>query len=163
MEAKPDEVAVKALKGQLDTALRVIEAITEGSMKMRDAQLTAATEAHADAAATLKLLEKAADPQELTRIQSEWIAAGLQKSLGYWTSLFTTMVETQTAIARCMAQPAQAAAADAQAAVEMPSVPLAMPMQKAMDALYKPWLETTQELLASAARSAASAEKRAQA
>jgi len=36
-------------------------------------------------------------------------------------------------------------------------------MQKAMDALYKPWLETTQELLASVARSGASAEKRAQA
>jgi phasin family protein len=157
MEAKPDEVAVKALKGQFDTALRVIEAITEGSMKMRDAQLTAATEAHADAAATLKLLEKAADPQELTRIQSEWLAASLQKSLGYWTALFTTMVETQTNIAQCMAQPMQAAAAEAQAPAEMPSLP--MPMQKAMDALYKPWLETTQELLASVARPPA--EKRA--
>ncbi|MGE5128970.1 MAG: phasin family protein [Sphingomonadaceae bacterium] len=156
MEAKPDEVAVRALKGQFDTALRVIEAITEGSMKMRDAQLTAATEAHADAAATLKLLEKAGDPQELTRIHSEWLAASLQKSLGYWTSLFTTMVETQTNIAQCMAQPVQAAAAEAQAPAEMP---LPMPMQKAMDALYKPWLETTQELLASVARPPA--EKRA--
>ncbi|HMA88446.1 MAG TPA: TIGR01841 family phasin [Burkholderiales bacterium] len=161
MEAKADEVAVKALKGQLDTALRVIEAITEGSMKMRDAQLTAATEAHADAAATLKLLEKATDPQELTRIQSEWLAAGLQKSLGYWTALFTTMVETQTNIAKCMAQPAQAAVAQMQAPTPADTTPASM--QKAMDALYKPWLETTQELLASVARSGVSAEKRAQA
>ena len=162
MEAKADEVAVNALKGQLDTALRVIEAITEGSMKMRDAQLTAATEAHADAAATLKLLEKAADPQELTRIHSEWLAASLQKSLGYWTALFTAMVETQTNIARCMAQPAQSAVAEMQTPA---SAEAAAPvvMQKAMDALYKPWLETTQELLASVARSGVSVEKRAQA
>lgn len=161
MEAKADEVAVKALKGQLDTALRVIEAITEGSMKMRDAQLTAATEAHADAAATLKLLEKTTDPQELTRIQSEWLAAGLQKSLGYWTALFTAMVETQTNIAKCMAQPTQAAVTGMQALTPADTTPASM--QKAMDALYKPWLETTQELLASVARSGVSAEKRAQA
>ena len=161
MEAKADEATVKALKGQLDTTLRVIEAITEGSMKMRDAQLTAATEAHADAAATLKLLEKATDPQELARIQSEWLGASLQKSLGYWTALFTAMVETQTSIAKCMAQPAQAAMAEMQAPTPAEAAPVQM--QKAMDALYKPWLETTQELLASVARSGASAEKRAQA
>jgi len=162
MEAKADEPAVKALKGQFDTALRVIEAITEGSMKMRDAQLTAATEAHADAAATLKLLERAADPQELTRIHSEWLAASLQKSLGYWTAVFTTMVETQTNIARCMAQPAQSAVAEMQTPAPAESAaPVAM--QRAMDALYKPWLETTQELLASVARSGANVEKRAQA
>ena len=158
MDAKTDEAAIKALKGQLDAGLRVIEAITEGSMKMRDAQLTAATEAHADAAATLKLLEKATDPQELTRIQSEWLAACLQKSLGYWTSLFTAMVETQTNIAKCMAQPAQAAVAEMQAPTPADTVPVSM--QRAMDALYKPWLETTQELLASVVRSGA--EKRAQ-
>jgi len=162
MEAKADEPAVKALKGQFDTALRVIEAITEGAMKMREGQLTAATEAHAGAAATLKLLERAADPQELTRIHSEWLAASLQKSLGYWTAVFTTMVETQTNIARCMAQPAQSAVAEMQTpAPAEAAAPVAM--QRAMDALYKPWLETTQELLASVARSGANVEKRAQA
>lgn len=151
MGATTEDIAIKAWKDQFDTALRVIEAITEGSIKVRDAQLTAATEAHADAAATLELLHKASDPQALSRIQSDWLAASVEKSLGYWLALFTAVVETQASIARCISPQAQGVAPQAALPAEAPQ----WPVQQVMHSIYKPWLDTTQELLARAAASTA--------
>ena len=106
MTTKPEDAAIKAWKRQLDGALRVVEAIAEGSMKIRESQLAAATEAHASAEATRKRLKKAGDAQELWRIQGEWLSASMQMSLAYWRQLYETAAETQSCVAKCFYEPA---------------------------------------------------------
>ena len=145
MDAISGDVAIRAWKEQLDAVLRVTEALTEGAMRLRDTQLTAATEAHASTAATRMLLEKTCDTQELYRLQSEWLSANLQQSLAYWAALYTTVIETQQRIARCVAPQAQAPEAQAPASQEPPRWPL----QDMMDSFYRPFIETTMGLLAS--------------
>lgn len=144
MDAISGDTAIRAWKEQLDTILRVTEAITEGAMRLRDTQLTAATEAHASTAATRMLLEKTCDTQELYRLQSEWLSANLQQSLAYWATLYTTVIETQRSMARCIAPRPEASSSEAPAVPEIPSWPL----QDMMDSFYRPFIETTKELLA---------------
>jgi len=48
-----------AWKRQLDSSMRITEAIIEGSTRMHEVQIEAATEAHADAVATQKALAAA--------------------------------------------------------------------------------------------------------
>jgi len=144
MNAISGDTAIRAWKVQLDTVLRVTEALTEGAMKLRDVQLAAATETHASAAATRALVEKCCDAQELYRLQSEWLSASLQQSFAYWASLYSTVIETQQSMAQCIAPQPEASPAEAPAVPEMPRWPL----QDMMDSFYKPFIETTKELLA---------------
>jgi phasin protein len=144
MTAKPDDLAIKAWKQQLDTALRVVETITEGSMKIRESQLQAAIEAHAGVEATRKLLEKATDAQELWRIQSEWMSASLQKSLTYWRELYQAAAETQSSVAKCLC---------VQTPLFGPQAPVLPEASKdvllnMMDTAYKRWLDTTRQFYA---------------
>ncbi len=144
-----DNAAIKGWQEQLGIALRVVEAITEGAMKMRESQITAATETHATAVATRKLLEKASDPQELLRIQSQWLTGSFAKSLAYWQALHTAALETQSSIVKCISEGAQvvgpSAPAAAQQAQSVGEAPL-WPLQEMMDSLYRPWVEKTREL-----------------
>jgi hypothetical protein len=133
------DAALGAWKRQLDAALRAIEALTEGSMKLREAQLAAAAEAHASAEATRKLLE-AADAQQLWRMQNEWLLASLRSSMAYWQQLHQAAWETQADVARCLCEPAgflapQPAAGEASKGA----------LLDVMDEAYKRWLQATQQ------------------
>jgi phasin family protein len=108
-DMKPDDFLMQAWKQQLDAGLRLAEAILEGATKMREAQLEAATEAHADALATQKAIAGAADAQELLRLQAQWASSSLQQSMAYWRAMQETAMETGAELAKCLAAQAPAA------------------------------------------------------
>lgn len=95
-------VMLDAWKRQLDATLRVTEAIIEGSTRMHEVQIEAATDAHADAVATQKSLAAASSPAELLRLQTEWMAANQRKSMQYWKSLYEAAAATNAQVMRCL-------------------------------------------------------------
>ena len=97
-----DNTVVQAWKKQLDMTMRVTEAIVEGSTRMHEVQIEAATEAHADAVATQRSLASAAGPADLLRIQTEWLAANQRKSMEYWRHLYEAAAETNARVMRCL-------------------------------------------------------------
>jgi phasin family protein len=102
MEITTDKTMMDAWKRQLDATMRITEAIIEGSTRMHEVQIEAATEAHADAVATQKALAAAAGPAELLRIQTEWLAANQKKSMEYWRGLAEAAAATNAQVMSCM-------------------------------------------------------------
>ena len=149
MMTKSDDLMMNAWKRQIGTVLRCVEAVTEEARKMRELQLTSAVEAHASAVATREQIEKAADAQELLRIQREWWSANLNRSLAYWRETYEGAVRTQASIARCLGAPVDAAAATAPAASDVPLLEM-------MGQAYKRWLEASSGIYAASARPATS-------
>jgi len=99
-------VMLDTWKRQLDATMRVTEAIIEGSTRMHEVQIEAATEAHADAVATQRSLAAASSPAELLRIQTEWLAANQKKSMEYWKSLYEAAAQTNTQVMNCLREAA---------------------------------------------------------
>lgn len=106
MTATTDSAMLDTWKRQLDAAMRLTEVVIEGSERMREVQIEAAADAHADAVATQKALAAAASPAELMRIQTEWLAANQRKSMAYWKSLFECAAETNAQVMRCLGESA---------------------------------------------------------
>jgi phasin family protein len=102
MAAKTDNAMLEAWKRQLDASMRITEAIIEGSTRMHEVQIEAATEAHADAVATQKALAEAKSPDELLRIQTEWLIANQKKSMEYWKGLYEAAAATNAQVMGCM-------------------------------------------------------------
>jgi phasin family protein len=102
MEITTDKTMMDAWKRQLDAAMRITEAIVEGSTRMHEVQIEAATEAHADAVATQKALAAAGNPAELLRIQTEWLAANQRKAMEYWRGLYEAAAATNAQVMSCM-------------------------------------------------------------
>jgi hypothetical protein len=143
MSSQAMDAALGGWKRQLDAALRAIEALTEGSMKMRETQLAAAAEAHASAEATRKLLDTAWDAQQLWRIQNEWLLASLRSSAAYWRQVHQAAWETQGQVARCLCQPAGLLAPQPVLSETSKGALLDM-----MDEAYQRWLQATQQFYA---------------
>jgi phasin family protein len=142
LEAKPEDMFMQAWKAQLDAGLRVLETITEGAIRMHEAQLEAATEAHADADATRKAILAATDASQLLNLYAQWAAANAEKSAAYWRSLFETVMQTDAAVAKCVGS----------------GTPMALPQGidlGMIDSAYKQWLEGVQQMYRSAARPSA--------
>jgi phasin family protein len=91
-----------AWKRQLDATMRVTEVLIEGSTRMHEVQIEAATDAHADAVATQKSLAAASSPAELLRVQTEWMAANQRKSMQYWKSLYEAAAATNAQVMSCL-------------------------------------------------------------
>jgi phasin family protein len=106
MELATDNAVLDAWKRQLDTALRVTEAIIEGSTRMHEVQIEAATDAHADAVATQKALADALDAAQLLRIQTEWFVANQRKSMEYWKGLYEAAADTNAKLMSCLREAA---------------------------------------------------------
>jgi len=100
--AKTDNAMLDAWKRQLDATMRITEAIIEGSTRMHEVQIEAATEAHADAVATQKALAGAKGPDELLRIQTEWLVANQKKSMEYWKGLYEAAAATNAQLMGCL-------------------------------------------------------------
>ncbi|MGE5640769.1 MAG: phasin family protein [Clostridia bacterium] len=125
---------LQAWKQQLDAALQAFETYTEASLRVREAQLEAAVEAHAAAEAVRKQVADAQDLQALWRIQGEFLASNMAKSLAYWRSLYEAL-----ALA--------------------PAPQVGQNLVQTMDSAYKRWLETTQQFYAAPMALAAAAPK----
>jgi phasin family protein len=144
MNAKPEDMFVQAWKAQLDAGMRVLETITEGAIRMHEAQLEAATEAHADADATRKAMLAATDASQLMKLYAEWSRANAEKSLAYWRSLFETVMQTDAAVAKCVGSGMPVALPDLFKASEFDASKQAM--FGMVDNAYRQWLEATQKL-----------------
>ena len=102
MATTTEDTMMETWKRQLDATMRITEAIIEGSTRMHEVQIEAATEAHADAVATQKALAGAKGPDELLRIQTEWLAANQKKSMEYWRGLYEAAAATNAQVMSCM-------------------------------------------------------------
>jgi len=102
MATTSDNAMLDTWKRQLDASMRITEAIIEGSTRMHEVQIEAATDAHADAVATQKSLAAACGPAELLRIQTEWLAANQRKSMEYWRQLYEAAAETNAKVMGCL-------------------------------------------------------------
>jgi phasin family protein len=138
MNGKPEDFLMQAWKQQLDIGLRVMETLVEGATKLREMQLEAATQAHADLEATRKSLASAGDVARLLELQMWWTRANAQKCADYWRGVYDVAMRTQTDLAGCFAaRPAAAAAAPVDESKQA--------MLQLLDNAYKQWLEATQQ------------------
>ncbi len=122
---KPEDLFVQAWKAQLDAGLRAIETITESAIRMHQAQLEAATEAHADAVATRKAIAAASDASQIMKLSAEWTRENAGKSFAYWRSLL------QAGTPQAMA---------------------GMPRLEMLNGAYQQWLDSVQRLYKPAER-----------
>ncbi len=102
MEPVAQDVMLKTWKQQLDTAFRMIEAVTEGAERLHETQLGAAAATHADAVATQQAALRAKDAAELAQLQLQWARANVEKSLAYWRAMYENAVQTGTQLAACL-------------------------------------------------------------
>jgi phasin family protein len=163
MSTRPDEFLVQAWKQQLDAGLRIIETVIEGAEKLREAQLQAAADAHADAEATRKAIAAASDPAEILRLQNEWMNANVRKCMAYWRSLYEVAAETDAEVAKCACGAALPLSAQGVPALGPDASKQAL--FNLIDNTYRQWLDATQQfykLPAIPAQAEARAEKRAE-
>jgi phasin family protein len=144
LEAKPEDMFMQAWKAQLDAGLRVLETITEGAIRMHEAQLEAATEAHADADATRKAILAATDASQLMKLCAEWSHANAEKSLAYWRSLFETVMQTDAAVAKCVGSGMPVALPEVFKTAELDASKQAM--LGLIDGAYRQWLDAAQRM-----------------
>ncbi len=136
--------ALEAWKRQFDTTLQVIEAMTEGAARMREGQLQAAIDAHANAAAAQQSASKAGDPAQLLGAETQWVQHNIEQSVEYWRSLFAAALETQSSLLKCMAEhPAIKAAPGAAIDFEAPKNAMLGMVEKACNQ----WLEASKQVL----------------
>jgi len=136
MTAKPEDMVTKVWRQQIDTAVRLVETITEESRKIREYQLAAALEALRSAEAARERFGKAPDASELWRIQGEWLSANLEKSLAYWRRLYEASAQTQLGVLKCLCEPANMVAQEVPAGSNIALFGM-------MGDAYKRWLDTT--------------------
>lgn len=103
MDMLSQDVMLKTWKQQIDTAFRVIEALTESAERMHETQLEAAAGAHADAVATQQSALKAKDAAELAQVQLQWSRANAEKAIAYWRAMYEHAVQASTELAACVA------------------------------------------------------------
>lgn len=138
------EMALEAWKRQLECATSVIEAMTEGSIRTREAQLKAAKEANAAAKAQRERIAGAGDAQDLWRLHSEWAQASFSAAQAYWRELAEIALATHSCVARCMSRQARPFGAQAAPGAEDPQRQLL----EIMDSAYKRWLVSTRQFYA---------------
>lgn len=123
------ELLMQTWKAQLDAGMRVFETIAEGAMRVYEAQLEAATEAHADAEATRKAIAAATDVGQVMKLCAEWARANTEKSLACCRCFVETVAETDREVAKCVRTP----------------MPLSQAVDLGMiDSAYKQWMEGVQ-------------------
>ena len=75
-------------KEQVDTSIKIIDAMVQGAMEMRTSQLTAATETHTRDLGVEKAVMEARTPSDLLLVQFTWMTGNLERSMAYWTQMF---------------------------------------------------------------------------
>lgn len=131
-----EDVLVQTMKQQFGASLRLMEALVEGATKLREMQIKAATEAHADLEATRKALTSTSDPAKLLELQANWMRANAEKSAAYWNELFSIVTQTHGQLLGHLCAPLPVAA---------PAESTQEPVVKMIDQAYRQWLEATQQ------------------
>jgi hypothetical protein len=153
MTSKPEDFLLQAWKRQFDAGLRLLEAMVEGSTRMREIQLAAAAQAHADAEATRKAIAAATDLSQLAKLQTDWARVTAAKSLVYWRSVSQAVMETDAALVKCACAQAQLPLPEVFKGAELEASKQAL--LGVVDTAYKQWLDAAQRFYPSAERAAA--------
>jgi phasin family protein len=140
MSTRPEEFFVQAWKQQLDTGLRIIESVFEGAEKLRESQLQAAVESHADAEATRKAIAATTDAAEIFRLQNEWMSANVRKCAAYWRSFYEVVAQTDAEVIKCACGAASPASAQALGPDESNRA-----LFNLVDNACRQWLDATQQ------------------
>jgi len=136
MTAKPEDFLLQACKQQLDVGLRAMEALVEGTTRLRQMQLEAATAVHADLDAMRKSIAATSDLARLAELQMQWMRANAERWADYWRKVHEVATQTQAQLAGCFhARPPAAAPID----------PSKQALFTLMDSAYKQWLDATQQ------------------
>ena len=138
MISKPEDFFLLAWKQHLDASLRMAQTVIDGAIRIRELQLQAAADAHADAEATRKSIAAASDPVQVLRLQAEWTRANVEKCAAYWRSMFQALADTQGALVSCLGTPAPAAVPGADPDSRRALLGL-------IDNAYQQWLDSTQQ------------------
>ena len=145
-QAVPPDVAGQAMqawKCQLETAMQLVETMTEGAAKMREWQLQAAVDAHANAVAAQAAVSKAGDPGALLGTEAQWMQRNVEQAASYWRILFETGLETNANLLKCLLDQRKAAGAPG-AAVDIDTSKGAM--LEMVERAYSQWLEASRSL-----------------
>lgn len=138
--------ALGAWKRQFDTAMQLVETMAEGAAKMREWQLQAAVDAHANATATQQAAAKAGDPAGLLNTETQWIQHNIEQAASYWRILFETGLETNANLLKCLLQQ-QAAQGTPGAAADLDASKNAL--LEMIESGYSQWLEAARALVPS--------------
>lgn len=134
--------ALNAWKGQFETALKIVETLTEASVKLRERQLEEAADAHASAVAAHQSAGKDADVTELLLTESRWMQHNLEHAAAYWRSLFETSLEANATLVKCLLEqlPATGQSPDPEAAKDA--------MLQFVESACGQWLEASRRICA---------------
>jgi hypothetical protein len=94
-------------KQQLDTNLRLIDALVQGTLEMRSSQLAAAMETHDRDMTAEKSVSGAKSALDLWAIQMNWMAGNLERSMAYWNQLMQATVDANSKLVECLRGQAQ--------------------------------------------------------
>ena len=141
MQTDTEELAVRTWRQQLDNATRFAEATSEGTMRLSELQLRAATEANEMVDQARKLLEKASSPLELWRVQSEWLALSMSRSFSYFNEFAQAASETQSQVTQFWYEPGSTFPSQTNV---LPGA--SMTAFVIMDDAYRRWRETTMQI-----------------
>ena len=143
-----ENMAIRTWRQQLDNATRVAEAVSESSMRISELQLRAATEANEMVDQARKLLDKATNPLELWRIQSDWFALLTDRSASYLNEMAQAAAETQSALTRVWYEPGSTFPTQANVIPGASKTAFVM-----MDDAYTRWRDATMQIWGAAAES----------
>ncbi len=139
---KSEDLLMRAYRQQFEFAAGLIQSLTEGSKKLQETNLKAASEASASFATAQKQIAQTADPSEIWRIQTGWASQNIEKALASWRDLTNIALGAQSAIAKRLAEDVQRIDPET-TVIETPANVVEM-----MERAYKQWLETTRRIAA---------------
>jgi hypothetical protein len=141
MQTDTEELALRTWRQQLDNATLFAEATSEGTMRLSELQLRAATEANEMVDQARKLLDKASSPLELWRIQSDWLALSISRSLDYFNEFAQAASETQSQVTQYWYAPGSTFPTQTNVLPGASKTAFMM-----MDDAYRRWHETTMQI-----------------
>lgn len=145
---------------QLNAGLRIVDAALGSAVKVRDAQMPAASEVLARAAELQKALIEARSPLELWTIQCNWMMDSATRAIALWKGMFDAATEASATFCSCLREEGEAAAGAGarmlgQASVGMPGSLATQDLVKtalvSFDAAYGQMLKGSQQAMAAAA------------
>lgn len=89
-------------KEQVDTGIKMIDAIVQGAVEMRTSQLAAATEAHTRDLDAEKSVMGARTASDLLLIQLNWMTANMERSMAYWNQMFQAAADANAKLLECL-------------------------------------------------------------
>jgi hypothetical protein len=105
-------------KQQLDTNLKLIDAVVQGTLEMRSSQLAAAMETHDRDMTAEQSVTGAKSALDLWAIQMKWMTGNLERSMAYWNQMLQATVDANSKLVECLRGQAQTPGA-----VEQPAKP----------------------------------------